>query len=90
MLQQLLRLVAKSDVQSVAMLAEALDATPELVEQMLDQLVAQGYLERQVIGCVATACQHCAYAGQCGPAGRAAGVRGWSLTAKGKQLAALE
>jgi predicted ArsR family transcriptional regulator len=88
MLQQLVRLVAGSDVQSVATLAQALDATPELVEQMLEQLETQGYLERQVIGCVATACQHCAYAGQCGPDGRAAGVRGWSLTAKGKQLAA--
>jgi len=88
MLQQLIRLVAGSDVQSVATLAQALDASPELVEQMLEQLETQGHLERQVIGCVDTACQHCAYAGQCGPEGRAAGVRGWSLTAKGKQLAA--
>ena len=87
-MQQLIRLVAGSDVQSVATLAQALDASPELVEQMLEQLETQGHLERQVIGCVDTACQHCAYAGQCGPDGRAAGVRGWSLTAKGKQLAA--
>ena len=87
-MQQLIRLVAGSDVQSVATLAQALDASPELVEQMLEQLETQGHLERQVIGCVDTACQHCAYAGQCGPEGRAAGVRGWSLTAKGKQLAA--
>jgi len=87
MLQQLIRLVAESDVQSVAGLAQALDASPALVEQMLEQLETQGYLERQSIGCVASACHECAYHGHCGPDGRAAGVRGWSLTAKGKQAA---
>lgn len=85
MLQQLIRLVAESDVHTVHTLAQALDTTPALVEQMLDQLEQQGYLERQVIGCETSACQHCAYRGHCGPEGRGAGVRGWSLTERGRR-----
>ncbi len=87
MLQQLLRIVAESDVQSVRTLAEALDLTPGLVEGMLEQLVREGYLECQTIGCESSACKHCAYRGYCGAEGRSVGVRGWRLTESGKRVA---
>ncbi|MCD6301992.1 MAG: MarR family transcriptional regulator [Anaerolineae bacterium] len=87
MLQQLLRIVAESDVQSVRTLAEALDLTPGLVEGMLEQLVREGYLERQTIGCEPSACEHCAYRGYCSSEGRSVGVRGWRLTESGKRVA---
>ncbi|MGC9360195.1 MAG: FeoC-like transcriptional regulator [Anaerolineae bacterium] len=87
MLQQLLRIVAESDVQSVRNLAQALDVTPDLVEGMLERLEREGYLERQIIGCEPSACAHCAYRGYCGAEGRSLGTRGWRLTESGKRAA---
>ncbi|TET49727.1 MAG: MarR family transcriptional regulator [Anaerolineales bacterium] len=51
MLNQLLALLREGGTRSIADLARELDATPQLVEAMLEQLAAQGYLARVENGC---------------------------------------
>lgn len=79
MLNKLLELLQSGGTHRVADLARALDATPELVEAMLDDLMRMGYL-RQIGGECGRSCAGCSLAGLC-----AAGDRGrvWGLTERG-------
>ncbi len=64
MLTQLLDRIAQGGAWTVESLAEALQITPRLVEMMLQELTARGYLEHTTGGC-AGACTSCAMASHC-------------------------
>ncbi|RPI28017.1 MAG: hypothetical protein EHM70_17185 [Chloroflexota bacterium] len=57
MLQKMLDYIKSHGIASPAELARQLDASPELVEQMLEHLARSGYL-RQVKACPSGGCSH--------------------------------
>ncbi len=67
MLERLLSLLEQGGARSTADLVRTLDASPALVEQMLDHLVRLGRLQ-VVDGCEAGACRGCPSAQFCAPA----------------------
>jgi predicted ArsR family transcriptional regulator len=80
MLQRLLALVSTGETVTPRGLAEALGVTEGLVEQMVEQLTARGYLatSRNCDG----GCGGCGLADSCGTQ---QGLRLWTLTAKGRR-----
>ena len=54
--------------------------TPDLLDQMMLDLVRGGYLERFEAGCASGGCSGCSLAGSC------KGIVGWSLTERGKSV----
>jgi len=53
---------------------------PDLLDQMMLDLVRGGYLERFEAGCASGGCAGCSLAGNC------RGIVGWRLTERGKSL----
>lgn len=88
MLKKLLQLVVTSNTQSPGSLAQALDATPSMVEDMLRSLVIQGYLRDVNLGggCSSGSCSmrsSCSTSSCDTP-------KVWEVTAKGKKLLGME
>ena len=81
MLQRLLALIQKGQVQSQWALARELGVSPELVSQMAAQLTSQGYLQ-EAGTCVCDS----AKSGCAGCAG-AVSIKGWAITDKGRRAA---
>ncbi len=79
MLKTLLALIRDDAYRTPHELAEALDVPMPLVEQMLEQLVDNGYLA--VSEACGDGCSGCSLAQVC--AARPGGLRFWTLTAKG-------
>ena len=84
MLKRLLRLVAEGGVHSYATLADQLDVSKGLLEQMLRDLVWMGYIAPVGGACDTSQCHHCPLGGSC-----ATDTQGnvWALTDKGMQAA---
>ena len=81
MLRQLLTLIAENEHRTPQDLAQALGVPDALVSQMVTQLAQSGYLvDSQTCG---ESCGACALKSACS-AETFAGVRFWSLTAKGQ------
>ena len=80
MLNELLDLLRSKGTYRVSELAEELDTTPVMVEQMLEDLERWGYLKRVDASCPGS-CKHCPVAGLCAAG---SGGRLWSLTEKGR------
>ena len=86
MLKELLRIVAQGGIHTRRELAQRLDVSEELLQQMIDELVRIGYL-KPVVGDCSDRCAGCPFpqgyfriAAECaiGGAGRI-----WTLTEKG-------
>lgn len=82
MLQRLLTLIAAGQQRSLAELAQKMEISPILLEEMLQQLVHQGYLED--LTCRTTGCDGCPAKGACFTG---AHQRMWALTVKGRRAA---
>ena len=82
MLRQILRLAAGRGSMDIKALAVELGISPAMVEQMLEQLQQQGYLQSVVRGC-STPCERCPLRSACLYRRQ---PRVWSLTAKGEAL----
>jgi len=83
MLEKLLRLVAAGGVHSHAVLAQELDVTEALLDQMIEELVRLGYLRPVDASCPGR-CEDCPMHETCG-IGR--GSRLWVLTERGERAA---
>ena len=79
MLRQVLRIVAQGGIHTRRELAQRLDVSEELLEQMIDELVRIGYL-KPVAGDCHHRCAGCPFATQCAIGG-VSGI--WALTEKG-------
>ncbi|HAL60793.1 MAG TPA: hypothetical protein DCP08_00110 [Chloroflexi bacterium] len=79
MLDQVLRIVAQGGTHTRWELAQRLEVSEELLQQMIDELVRLGYL-KPVVGDCHDRCGGCPFAAECaiGGAGRI-----WTLTEKG-------
>ena len=79
MLKQVLHIVAQGGIHTRRELAQRLDVSEELLQQMVDELVRIGYL-KSVVGDCNDRCAGCPFAAECavGGAGRI-----WALTEKG-------
>ncbi len=79
MLDQLLRIVTQRGIHTRRELAQRLDVSEELLQQMIEELVHMGYL-KPVVGDCHDRCAGCPFATGCaiGGAGRI-----WTLTGKG-------
>jgi hypothetical protein len=75
MLRQILERVSQGGTWSVAVLADELDTTPQLVEAALDELARRGYLKPVGAAC-SSACASCPLGGSCA---KRPGERVWSL-----------
>ena len=64
LLRQILDRVAQRGTWTIESLAEELDATPELVIMMVEDLERRGYLKRVFTSCSGT-CASCALANSC-------------------------
>jgi predicted ArsR family transcriptional regulator len=84
MLQQMLMLIRSGKAGTHSQLADLLNVSEALVSQMIDQLVATGYLA-QVVMC-SEGCQACSQKAACGSGDRE--LRLWSLTDKGQRAIA--
>ena len=82
MLMSLLARINQGGLHNPADLATGLGTSPDLVEQMLDDLARMGYLEAVGGDCAPSACSSCA--GGCSPSMESGG-RIWTLTAKGRR-----
>jgi len=82
-LEALLRRLADGRIYNLRELAQALAIDEALLEQMLQQLEAAGYL-RAVAGECQRGCAHCAYQAMCA---LTQGGRIWALTERGRQAA---
>jgi predicted ArsR family transcriptional regulator len=82
MLQQLLSLIYTGQAGTQRHLAEHLQISESIVEQMIDELVLMGYLEEAVL--CAEKCSGCASQAACGTDRH---LRLWSLTDKGRRAA---
>jgi DNA-binding IscR family transcriptional regulator len=78
-LDQVLRIAAQGGIHTRRELAQRLDVSEELLQQMIDELVRMGYL-KPVAGDCDGRCAGCSFAAECaiGGAGRI-----WTLTGKG-------
>ncbi|MBU1749933.1 MAG: hypothetical protein KKA73_19800 [Chloroflexi bacterium] len=83
MLEKLLRLVATGGIHSHAVLAEKLDVTEPLLDQMIESLVRLGYL-RPVDDTCPSRCEGCPMHETCGIG---SGGRLWVLTERGERAA---
>ncbi len=82
MLHRLLRQIAEgTHLQTTTALADTLDTTPELVNQMTEQLARQGYLSENMQ--CADGCESCSLKSLCGAKNN--GARLWTVTEKGRQ-----
>jgi DNA-binding HxlR family transcriptional regulator len=86
MLKELLRLAVRDGTQRPSELAKALEITPELATQMLEQLEQQGYLQAVVPGC-SVPCEGCPDDALCLIRSN---PRVWALTEKGERLLSQE
>lgn len=79
MLRQVLHIVAQGGIHARRELAQRLDVSEELLQQMIDELVCMGYF-KPVVGDCNERCGGCPFAAECaiGGAGRI-----WTLTEKG-------
>ncbi|MGC9400183.1 MAG: hypothetical protein ACP5HM_13735 [Anaerolineae bacterium] len=83
MLRELLRVLAADEgIQTPVDVARALDVAPALVEDMIRQLVRQGYLSPS--GQCQAGCAACPLKSACGA--RHQQTRFWTLTPKAKHL----
>jgi len=82
-LEALLQRLADGRIYNLRELAQALAIDEALLEQMLQQLEAAGYL-RAVAGECQRGCAHCAYQAMCA---LTQGGRIWALTERGRQAA---
>lgn len=80
MLQQVLSLVAEGNVVTQKGLADILGVSEPLIQQMLTQLVRQGYLEEDAL--CSDGCAGCAARAACGTERH---LRMWTLTQKGER-----
>lgn len=79
LLEQLLALVRRGGVRSIAEVAAELGTTPGLVETMLEHLTRRGYLRPLETSCTQR-CAGCPMAGQCAVTG---GGRVWQIESPG-------
>lgn len=79
MLNEVLRMIAQGGIHTRRELAQRLDVSEELLEQMIDELVRLGYL-KPVVGDCDDRCAGCPFAAKCTIGG---GGRIWALTEKG-------
>ena len=90
MLHRILTLILSGRAATQVQLAQLLDVSESLVAQMVDQLVANGYLEEAVL--CAAGCQGCSLEAACGSSGdpqdKSRDLRLWSLTEKGRRAVA--
>jgi hypothetical protein len=84
MLEALIAHLVNGEVTTVGELAERLSVSSDLLEQMLLSLESGGYIT-QLSGQCARACSSCP---QAGPCALIQGGRIWSVTDKGRRLAA--
>lgn len=82
MLETLLRMIASKGTECSFVLARRLGVSHALMENMIDDLVQQGYLEAVVGGC-SVPCERCPEHTACLFRGQA---RIWALTPKGASL----
>jgi hypothetical protein len=82
MLKRILTLIASGEVTTQDDLLRALGVPEVLLTQMVEQLVAQGYLTQDAL-CV-EACDGCSLQVRCGSDRH---LRVWTLTEKGMQVA---
>ena len=82
MIKKLLRLAAAMGTARGAELAQLLDVTPAIVQQMLETLEQEGYLNSVVQGC-SVPCERCPLHPACRFTNR---PRIWVLTKKGERL----
>ena len=82
MLMALLARINQGGLHNPAELAAELATSPDLVDQMLDDLARMGYLEAVSGACVPSACSSCA--GSCSHS-MGSGGRTWTLLAKGRR-----
>jgi len=81
MLKKLLRLISVRGTARSTELASELGVSPVLVQEMLEELVQQGYLESVVPGCTKS-CKRCPLRTACHFRRQ---PRIWALTSKGRQ-----
>lgn len=79
MLDQVLRIAAQGGIHTRRELAQRLDVSEELLQQMIDELVRIGYL-KPVAGDCDDRCASCPFAAECAIGGA---DRIWTLTDKG-------
>lgn len=79
MLDQILRIVAQGGTHTKGELAQRLDVSEELLQQMIDELVRIRYL-KPVVGDCHERCVGCPFAAECAIGGVG---RIWALTEKG-------
>ena len=83
MLQKLIKAIAEGQARSLGDLANQLDVSVGLVEQMLEDLTRQGYLRLASMEC-ASGCAGCPSASACN---LTQPVKTWVLTEKGHKTA---
>lgn len=81
MLRKLLRLATEQGTNELTSLANALDVSPRLIREMLEEIEWRGYLEAIVPG-REQACERCPLRAACLYRNR---PRVWMLTRKGEQ-----
>lgn len=84
MLDRVLELLREGGTHRIDGLARELDATPELVEAMLEDLSRMGYLKRVSARCPGT-CAECPSANMCAVGGSSSGANSgeiWVLVQK--------
>lgn len=79
MLREVLRIVAQGGIRTIRELAQRLNVSEELLQQMIEELVRIGYLN-PVAGDCHDRCAGCPFAVECA-IGRAGRI--WALTEKG-------
>lgn len=84
MLERLLRILAREEITTMGELAERLNTSPGLLEQMLQDLSRGGYVELVDIACNG----HCAACEESPICALVHGKRVWRVTEKGFRLAA--
>ncbi|MBN1259895.1 MAG: winged helix-turn-helix transcriptional regulator [Anaerolineae bacterium] len=89
MLKQLLREIANNGGSSHAHLAQRLDISATLLEQMLEDLARKGYLAPVMAPAVCTGCSGCRLRQTCtlNASPPTAESQGWILTPKGRRCA---
>lgn len=84
MIEELLKLLASGKTYTLTTLAEMLDISEGLLEQMLTDLERAGYVAAADMGCAG----HCAGCPSAGLCALLHGKRIWGLTDKGRRAAA--
>ena len=85
MLIKILKSLAKGGRYSNKLMATELGVDESLVQQMIDNLIRMGYIEKEKINSCGDGCGSCSSKGSCGSDTHSIEINIWKVTEKGKK-----